>query len=250
MSLFTQANEHFDGPEPPSLRAVQALIVHESHRAQDSRRDFAFTTHAIQHTERGVQIGAGRLLSLEDQQALLNILLGSLSGESGYLPPEVLCHSPAQLAWYVPGRMRPMWFRDGTHTRRFKVPWPTLVFRVREGRLALAALSAARRPKAQDRIFHAPLMNVFEDTHLCVGNTKLPKGWTLADRLGYEKTVFDTAFTHVNHEHTLKRPKQAPVTTAEHLRFWRELAREGARGFPARALTPLTERLGPWLGED
>lgn len=226
---------------------MQALIVHEGRQVGYGQRDFAFTTHEVEHSDSGVQLGAGRLLSLEDQQNLLQILLGALSKENGFLSNEVLSHSPAQIAWYVPGRRRPMWFRDGARTQRFNVPWPTLVFRVREGRLALVALSRAKRPKAQDPVFHAPLMNVFVNTELCVGSATAPQGWSLAQRGGYEKLVFDTAFAHVNHEHTLRILGGVSVATAEHLRFWRQLAREARPRFPTRALVPLPQCLGVWL---
>jgi PRTRC genetic system protein B len=243
MSLFA----HSDTPLQPTLRAVQALIVHESRLFEDARPDFAFTTHAIEHGDSGVRLGAGRLLAREDQQALLNILLGALSAESAFLPSEILSHSPAQLAWYVPGRVRPMWFRESGHTRRLQVPWPTLIFRVREGRLSLAALCRSRRPSAEDPLFHAPIMNVYANTELCAGNAKLPRGWSLAHRPAYEKAVFDTAFTHVNHDRTLRAAKDGSITTAEHLRFWRELSRGSRRAFPSAALVPLNQSLGMWL---
>jgi PRTRC genetic system protein B len=243
MSLFTQS----DAPLQPTLRAVQALIVHESRLFDHAQPDFAFTTHAIEQSDSGVRLGAGRLLALEDQQALLNILLGALSAESAFLPPEILSHSPAQLAWYVPGTVRPMWFRDARQTRRLPVPWPTLVFRVREERLSLAALGRSRRPNAEDPLFHAPLMNVFDNTELCAGNAKLPRGWSLAHRSAYERAVFDTAFTHVNHRRTLRAAKGGPITTAEHLRFWRELSGGPRRRFPSAALVTLNQSLGKWL---
>jgi PRTRC genetic system protein B len=249
MSLFVTERRH-TSRACPTVQAVQALIVYETRSPSHGRRDYAFSTHPINHTVRGIELGAGRMLSVEEQQRLISALLGAHVGKRGFLPQEVLCHSPDQLAWYVPGRVRPLWFRDGTGPQHWNVPWPTLVFRVRNGRLSLAALGSRRRPGENARVFHAPLMNIHASCEMCTGNVSMPKGWSLSHRAGYERAVFDTIFTHVNHEHTLRSTSDGPVGTADHLRFWRELAHRDSRRFPIGVLVPLESNLSQWLHED
>lgn len=242
MTLFAPPH-----PTPAQLRAVQALIVFEDEAQVHGGARYAFTTHDLAHTPTGVQIGAGRLLGLEDQQALLDILLGSLAAEAGYLPPEVIAHSGSQLAWVVPGRVRPMWFRLGADTRRLEVPWPHLLLRAERHGFALAALKRPGRPAADTPLYHAPLMNVHAHTALCSGNAPLPQGWSLAHRAAYEAVLFDTSFSHVNHDHTLRLAGAREVSTAQHFRFWRDLARRRAMRFPTRALVPLEHTVADWL---
>jgi PRTRC genetic system protein B len=232
----------------PRVRAVQALLVYEDQTRTYEGTRYALTTHEITHPEGGgVEIGAGRLLGLQDQQALLDILVGSLSAESTYLPPEVVSCGGAQLAWLVPGRVRPMWFRLGKRTLRLDVPWPTLLFRVDRGSLELAALKRAIRPTADTPLYHAPLMNVYSHTALCPGNASLPQGCSLAHRAQYEAAVFDTSFTHVNHDHTLGLHGCKAVSTARHCHFWRQLHVRRSSRFPTTALVPLRRTVAQWL---
>lgn len=239
----------FAPPEltPPQLRAVQALLVFEDASMPYGSTRHALTTHAIEQTPSGVELGAGRLLGLSDQQALLDILLGALAAEGGYLPAEVLAHSGAQLAWLVPGRVRPMWFRVAREARVLQVPWPHLLLRAQRNGFALAALKRAVRPSADTPLYHAPLMNVHAHTGLCTGNAPLPQGWSLSHRPQYEAVVFETAFSHVNHDHTLLLAGSRIVSTAQHYRFWQALDKQHATRFPTRALAPLKRTVAQWL---
>lgn len=232
----------------PRVRAVQALLVYEDQTRTYEGCRYALTTHEITHTEGGsVQMGAGRLLGLQDQQALLDILVGSLSDESTYLPPEVISYSAAQLAWMVPGRVRPMWFRVGKRTLRLEVPWPNLLFRVDRGSLEVAAFKRATRPTADTPLYHAPLMNIHSHTALCPGNALLPQGCSLAHRAQYEAAVFDTNFTHVNHHHTLALDGRKSTSTTQHRRFWRQLHEHRSARFPVHVLVPLRKTVAQWL---
>lgn len=240
----------FASPTPsaaPTVRAILALIVHEGRETEHNLIDYALTSHEITETPTGIDLGPGRLLGTLDHQRLLDVLLHTQGDANAFLPPEVLSHGSAQLAWYVPGRPRRMWFRGAQRSKCLTVPWPTLAFRARQGRLSIAALAQTRRPQASDPLFHAPLMNIFSDTGLCPGTANLPPGHGLADRTQFEAAVFDTAFSHVNHTHTLCSSPGGAVETTEHLRFWENLARKHAKRFPVRALVPLKQTLSQWL---
>ena len=242
MSFFINA-----APSRPRVRAVQALLVYEDETLASEPTRYALTTHEITHTDQGVQIGAGRLLGLQDQQSLLDILIGSLTTQSHFLPTEIICHSTARLAWIVPGKVRPMWFRFNKETHRLDVPWPNLIFCASQKSLGLAAYTGSRRPTQDTPLYHAPLMNVHEQTTLCTGNALLPGSWSLRDRPKFEEVVFATYFTHVNHEHTLALDSGKGVTTAQHYRFWRDLQESKATRYPGQSLVPLRKTASQWL---
>jgi PRTRC genetic system protein B len=231
----------------PRLRAAHAILVYEEPGAGGT--DCALMTHRIEHTEHGVRLGSGRLFGPEEQKALLDILLGATSQDSTYLPPEVIAHGSARLAWYVPGRVRPMWFRFQGKSRRLTVPWPTLLFTVSRGSLRLAALARTERPQADTQLFHAPLMNVHANTSLCTGSAILPSGVSLAERSGFEAAVYETNFTHCNHERTLTLPGSGTVSNAAHFRFYRSLASDNPPHFPATALVPMKLSVSQWLAQ-
>ncbi len=233
--------------EVPAVETVQALLVHEI-RNGIGQGDYFMTAHRIEATATGPVIAEGRLLTPQDHRALLSALLGAnRSHEGGFLPAEIIAHSASQLAWFVPGGVRPMWFRTGTTTLSANVPWPSLILCARQNRLALVAVPTVQRPKSSTRLFHAPLMNVHASTDLCEGSATYPATWTLTDRAEYESVLFETAFSHVNHDHTLRITASKTVSNAQHLRFWQELERSGAGRFPRTALVPLKRTLEQWL---
>lgn len=231
----------------PRLRAVQALLVYKDNAPTYDGPTYAFTTHEITPSAGGDRIGPGRVLGLQDQQALLDALLGSLARETDFLPPEVLCHSSTQIAWYVPGRVRRMWFRLDKKNLCLNVPWPHLLFCAKQRGLFLAALTHGTRPSPNTPLYHAPLMNVFESTALCTGSAELPRGWSVSQRAGYEAAVFDTNFTHTNHRRTLALRGEKEITSERHLRFWRDLHTRASKRFPTRALVPLKQSVAHWL---
>jgi PRTRC genetic system protein B len=245
MSIFTIN----DFAAVPSVRAVQAVIVHEAREGTEGNAEYVLTTHTVENTDKGVTLGAGRFVSAADMAALTEVLISAQPAQHAYLPQEIVSCSATQLAWYTEARIRPMWFRAGNDRRKVTVPWPTLLFRARPGELAVAALARSGRPKPDQPLFHAPLMNIHQDTGLCPGSARLPPACSLEHRDGYEFCIFGTAFTHVNHERTLKLAGENSVNSAEHLRFWRQLERRRIKRFPTSALVPLKRRVAQWLAE-
>lgn len=230
------------------VRTVQAMLVHERDEAHYGGRAYFVTTHRVHETAAGPVIGEGRLLDGEDQHALAELLQDQpATADGNFLPPEVLSLSAQRMAWVVPGRVRPMYFRMEGKTERCLVPWPNLVFRVVAGHLALAAIVGSRRPRIGTPLYHAPLMNTYATTLLCTGTAEVPSGATLPDRAGYERAVFATNFSHTNHGATLRMAGVREVSDAAHVRFWRGLHRAGATRFPREALVPLGVKLGAWL---
>lgn len=186
-------------------------------------------------------IGAGRLLSMQDIEALLRSALKHQGGAIGLLPANVLSISGTHLAWTVPAQVRPMLFNmAGSPLKTLTVPWPRLLLVASaNGRLAVAALRGRGRPTAKTRLYNAPLMNVGCDGVVCTGSAPLPGGCGIEDMATWEAVLFDTAFSHVNNRGTLFQGNGKPVDDKTHFRFWAALSRKGAETFPAERLMPM-----------
>jgi PRTRC genetic system protein B len=242
MSFILQLRER-----TPVIQTVQALLLHARRNIEGGApQSHWLTAHEVENREEGPYIGPGRLFTEGDKQALIETLLGTLAPEEFVvLPPQILAVGSQRIAWYVPGCVRAMYFNVNSTLFSLRVPWPTLIFRAVDGHLALTALSQSERPTADTPLFHAPLMNLNEATFLCIGNAEVPRGSSVADCVGYEKAVYETNFSHVNHDRTLKGAKT--VTDEAHVHFWRTLQDKKAKRFPTYALVPLNKTLGQWL---
>lgn len=244
MSFIFQLHERTS-----AIQTVQALLLHARRNTEGGGPESHWlTTHEVENREEGPYIGPGRLFTEGDKRALIDTLLGTLPEEEfSVLPPQVLAVGPQRIAWYVPGCVRAMYFNVNSTLFSLRVPWPTLVLRAIDGHLSLAAIVQSDRPSADTPLFHAPLMNVNEATVMCTGNAPVPRGCSVTDCDGYEKAVYETNFSHVNHNRTLKVAKSKTVTNEVHVRFWRALQDKKAKRCPADALVPLNKTLDQWL---
>lgn len=237
-------------PKDFTAELVQALLVHrcETDNIYGSPT-YVITSHCVHQQPEGPIIGEGRVFDSHAQSSLVSVLLDSLKVTGGgYLPREVIASTASELAWIVPGRVRKMWFRSQQRTISLQVPWPTLLLHASQARLAVVALASTRRPGPRTALYHAPLMNVYDNTRLCHGTAALPRTWALADRRGYEDGIFLTNFSHTNHHHTLKLgASKHEVSNQQHLRFWRELHNAKAAHFPRAALVPLRRTVEQWI---
>ena len=239
-ALF-RSDEMHDLPLTPT----QALLVHQSGPAYHEQ--VMLTSHTIVMTPTGAVLGDGVAFGTEDVAALINILAKrTASRDNILLPASVLVHGAARLVWMVRAKVRPMWFVLGRKSYRFAVPWPTLILDASESGLRVAALASTRRPGARSALFHAPLMNVYANSAVCLGNAVRPGEHGSTAMKVWEQTVFESNFSHVNHEHTLAlRAKQ--VNNDAHLKFWSGLDRKAVTRFPISKLVPMHMTLQRWL---
>lgn len=228
---------HVELPTPS-----HALVFHAH-----SDGNLEITRHAIR-TRRGTPcLGPASHFDDAALAALVGILAGRERPAVELIPEGVILQGHNQLAWVVPAARRRMWFLIGKRKRQFMVPWPTLVFHVHTGQLRVAALATADRPNTTTSVYHAPLMNIYADGRVCVGNATLPKDCGYPDIPHWEKVVFGTLFTHVNHDRSLRLTGTKAIDSGKHLAFWRELAESGADTFPTDALAPMGVTLGRFL---
>ena len=202
-------------------------------------------SHEIVETASGVQLGAGRPLSAGDIEGLVRLLDGrALAGR--LLPETLLLQERGRIVWVRPAAQRRMYFRPSVG-KPFSVKawWPNLVFEARRERLRIATYAGRERPCASTPLYIPPLMNVSDDGAVCRGSANEQIGTELEDVPRWEAVVFETNFSHVNSQHTLRSRK--PVSDAAHLRYWRAKAKRGERVRP-RELTPMPKSLAGWLG--
>lgn len=242
------------------LRPVQALVVHEADRDGylPGSPTSLITAHPVLAGPQGPTLGPGTVMSGEDQGHLRDILDNNLRGSSSYLPANVLAIGAREIAWFVPGAVREMIWRTGDVLKRLRVPWPSLVLMASEGSLSVVAVKDARRPAANAAVYHVPLGNFYADTRMCSGDVAMPTTYGTGDTGAWEQTLFASAFTHVNHNHTLQSASRrktaktrASVDTGALLAFWRGLATRRTRRFPVEALARLSNMtLEKWLSRN
>lgn len=249
-SLLTVTSNLGDN-HPNSLPEPQfALIFHKTQTNGyiNSQFSYEITQHEINELRGGYYLGPGRAFNLSDLDTLITILNNSESeGERLILPENLLLQGANELAWYLPGAIRPMWFNLGERQTKLNVPWPALLFHVQGGALRVVALGKQGRPQVSDPVYQAPLMNIDEHGVVCTGGAVLPKGCMVEHMKAWEGVMFNTFFTHTNMDHTLRIKDNKEVDDKTHLKFWRKLAREKTKQFPKRNLVSIGLNVGKYL---
>lgn len=227
--------------EPEKIRSAVALLFFETEEC------VAVTKHSVSVERKGPVIGPGQPVATGDINELAGLLRGEAAGATALLPENVLGFSGAHRVWFVPPSRRPMWVRGDRNAVRLDVPWPGLVLAVHEQQLFVASYRGSQRPGAATPLYHAPLMNIYGDGRVCLGQASVPGGCGVEDMLAWEAVVFETNFTHVNHPQTLRLPVgKKGVTTPMHIRFWRSLTKSRG-GFPVAKLMSMDVTLDVWV---
>jgi len=197
-------------------------------------------------------IGAGRLLSKEDIEALLKSLLQRRQNKIQLLPSNVVSVSDNHIAWTIPASIRPMLFNiAGMPMKKLSVPWPNLLMVAnRNGKMAVAAFKGNRRPTAKTTLYNAPLMNFSHNGAVCTGSATVPVECGIEDLSHWESLMFDTAFSHVNNQRTVDLGKEKKdVDTKAHFKFWQAVAKQQPNAFPNQHLVPLSRGIAQFIQE-
>jgi len=233
---------------------AHALVFHSATKKDgpysSSDKAVVLTSHPILGSAQGPVIGPGSVVGLPDQEQLLGILTTNLSRRFSLLPERVLAVSAARLLWWMPAARRPMLVRTDRKIQRLLVPWPALVILVNGSSLSIAALAENARPHGDTPLFHAPLANTYAHCGVCTGSAVLPRSAGVDDLEGWEAVITESAFTHVNHDGTLRIAGKDEIDSGEHFRFWQRLSKERSTLFPVEALAPLDTTLSEWMQED
>jgi PRTRC genetic system protein B len=147
-------------PDPnPSMSVEQ---VRECQPKAAKNGAFA-TVHGINETDASSvpSLGPGQLLTTRFLESLKQSL--RTEPRSVLLPANVLAYTSDLLIWWTGPRLHPMYFSEGAEDRAAvhgkACPHPSLIWKVRRGRLSLRALGSNVRPSPETELMVAPYWN-------------------------------------------------------------------------------------------
>lgn len=188
---------------------------------QDGSDYCAVTEHRIKDGA----LGPGRVVSmrsLSDKFATL-----TKSGPRCLLPENVFLSASDIFGWVSTARFAPMWFNINGKRRSFRVWWPNLLWLAnrQERRVSIFVIGSNRRPTLETRLYNAPLMNIGSHGDLCEGSARLPRKFDESAITEIENCVYESNFTHVNHDRTIKNCN----SNQKHIAYWRGKEATGER---------------------
>jgi len=208
-----------------------------------------FTLHDVSMTDAGPQIGPGTVMDKQIAYQFAQYVAQNEVGDETLLPANILMNSPTRLIWFKEPEVRKMWFKVGKKKVSYAVPWPRLLYVATPDELSVFAIKGRRRPSADTRLYHAPLMNIYDDGRVCLGSARMPARFDLSSIPDMEAIITDTLFSHTNHHYTLKKRGKGEVSNTEHIQFWRNLHKNKESKFPNTALRDTGTTLGGVLDE-
>ncbi|MCO4319981.1 hypothetical protein [Aliidiomarina quisquiliarum] len=201
----------------------------------DTGIGFASTIHSVENGALGIgkPVSCGEVISAlnnimqeEAEQGLLRERTGK--DRVGWTDKRVIFENASIVAWVAPATKRAMWFRIGSD-RRIKLNpyWPRLLFIAHKSSMQLRVYCVARANVTPDTlIYHAPICNVNAQGVICQGSATRPeyKGITTSAFLDEcEAVIYDSNFTHVNHNQTFNHKGRNGVTTEAHIAHWKRI---------------------------
>ncbi len=172
--------------------------------------------------------GGGKSFRIVDARDIANALAGELSFGSGMLPENTLWWSnskagPVTALWLAPGiRRLALQVKGMGPPERYNVPLPGLVFLCIPGQAPWVYAASHRPTGPKDRVYKAPLANVYNNGNTCGGNNKFP-----ADVSGIPDSFLRSFFTP--HADIRGRSKKHPEDIT---RMWKELDKKKAQEYP------------------
>lgn len=235
-----------------AISTQQVLLFHQistaeldfvrADRGGASRSNISITTHPIKETPSGSVIGAGRLLSEFDKQALRDFLNGEEEMKSGWIPENIMMMNSKRMVWYVPSKVRPMHFLTKDGSNHHLVSWASMVFCFDANKgLRVAAYMGNRRPRLDQKLFHAPIWNVDSQGRLCAGSNTTTQEISIEAMQVWETAVFNSNFSHKNHNNVL-------AVDTPYLKFIKQKSKSG-ESITAKELTPINKTLQAWVEE-
>lgn len=254
MSVVQIEHATFETPKTAIL-PIQALVLYSTNNNNSPKDDVFLTSHAVINNNSEFSLGAGHILSSKQQIQVANLLTRKKhKANIEMLPENVLAHDDDYLMWYEKAAIRPMYFNIANTNRKeiFTVPWCNLIFLATARReLFIAAYKGNNRPNAGTPLFHAPLMNIYKQSHLCYGSATRPRSLNFNSRKRWCDAVFNTNFSHTNHDKTLnstsKYADEEGVSNGNHFIFWKTLHTDKKTSFPDEVLNPLSKKLNTWF---
>lgn len=193
------------------LQLSQAILLYK-HR----NNNVAYATiHPVGVSENGcAMIRAGRPADSRAIRSVCADLLSSAKTRSGLLSSNVLSVGMSHIVWWSPPQQRTYYFDcrprgEGPNVgqRSGIAPAPGLIFVGGEKRLWVFAMKGKERPTADTPLFHAPLMNVYDNGSVCTGSMPMPDATLSASAELWEQSFWQSAFSHPNHQKPVRYRK-------------------------------------------
>ena len=188
-----------------------------------------FYTSSIVATSYDKETTKTRLVSPQDIALAIH---QRLPVNSGLLPPEALwwqssSEGPMLALWRPPQKWRvALLLKVGEPAQRFHLPMPGLIWLVTPARPPWVFPALKRPKKPSDKVFRAPLFNVYSRGLTCLGTHNYP------DDLTEIPESFMTAFFAPTGD-TIDRSKKHPKWLGD---WWKEL--DGTEEYPTDDLVP------------
>jgi PRTRC genetic system protein B len=151
-------------------------------------------------------IRAGRPADSTSLKEVCASLISSARIRSGLLSDNVLSIGLEHVVWWSRPGQRTYFFNcreaEGVVSvgkRGGTAPAPGLIFVAKEQSLWVYAVKGDSRPTLDTPLYHAPFMNVWDNSKVCLGSMPLPDA-TLAESVAkWEKSFWESNFSHPNH---------------------------------------------------
>lgn len=228
---------------PDTFRLTHAVLLYRgSHSVEYS------SIHAVEHTDRGMVIGAGHPASKTALIGLLEDLKPKKKKAAASIEvfaPNLLSKGAGHLVWYCKPQLRQVWFNCTEFDGKVSavVPHPGLVFSVSSKGWQVFAVKGDQRPEAETEIFVAPYFNVWAGGGICAGNVDVPKREMKWNSAAWEEAFFRSYFTHINIREKNKLVKFGKGPYA----FWRNMLAGKYRKFPEQYLVTTGKSLAETL---
>lgn len=141
---------------------------------------------------------AGQTVSLGDVKNVVDALHGEESGGQ-FIVPNVFYLSSTKIGWRVPAQVRTLKFNVRGITFNITAPMPNMVIIANDNDFKVCAVDdGAITPDA--RCYHVPLMNFYDQGHMCQGSVQKPMQSPLENQKVWEDMIFDSYFSHISHQ--------------------------------------------------
>ncbi len=159
----------------------------------------------------------------------------------------LLFENDSAVIWYSKAnRLLPQFYSSKNLS---PVPHPQLVFFVAKNmnRLSVVAINDLSRPTLYSKVFHAPLANLYEDTHLCLGTAQLPKHKDSRNIAAMEECLLGSRYSGFKFKSINIPNEQLKQGITQSIDFWASLQNKSE--FPVETLVNLKncQNLGEWI---
>ncbi|MDQ8051963.1 MAG: hypothetical protein REI78_03005 [Pedobacter sp.] len=156
---------------------------------------------------RGMAINA-HPLSIAESQKLADALDSSAELKAQYLNsvdlfPENLLYLDAgrdgHIVWHTPKQEVDLFFKAELGLSNGKANIPALIWKASRYGLAVWAVKCKGRPSAEEKLFQAPFLNVYDSGSVCMGSVQIdvPKNCTIKSFCAlWEHYFFNSSFSH------------------------------------------------------